>query len=58
MHSRDSFPILFLGLYYLWYYAGAFQLLISGTLSSSEFAKSLAMMEDVGAHSASGFIDQ
>ena len=36
-----------------------FQRLINGTLSSGEFSKSLAKkMEDLGAHSASGFIDQ
>ena len=36
-----------------------FQRLINGTLSSGEFSKSFAKkMEGVGAHSASGFIDQ
>ena len=39
--------------------AGAFQRLINGTLSSGEFSKFLAKkIEAVGAHSASGFIDQ
>ena len=39
--------------------AGAFQCVINSTLSSGEFSKFLAKkMEDVGAHSASGFIDQ
>ena len=40
-------------------YVQKFQRLINGTLSSGEFSKSFAKkMEDVGAHSASGFIDQ
>ena len=39
-------------------YVQKFQRLINGTLSSGEFSKSFAKkMEDVGAHSASGFID-
>ena len=39
--------------------AGAFQRVINGTLSSGEFSRSLAKkMENIGAHSASGFIDQ
>ena len=51
------------GEYYYWKTwsknAGAFQRVINGTLSSGEFSKSPAKeMENVGPHSASGFIDQ